>query len=540
MAILDQIDTVVIVILENRTFDHMLGYLSHPQFGNRKNVNGQQKDPAWLARFTNEAGGQKQAPFHTSRLYFADDPKHERDNFRIQFGADFKPGVPYPMNGFMQNYAQNPGLSSGDYREVMSFFAPEDIPITAFLAENYAVCDNWFAPIPTSTQPNRLMAMSGLTHTDNTLSSTVPDQKLLYDWCDDLKVDWRVYHEGWPFFLVMARWRLKILEDAITDAGRFRSLKRLADDLKPGNKLPQILFIEPKYTSDHFSAAIPSDDHAPTSISGGQDFLRRVYCALIANPERWKRTMMIVTYDEGGGQFDHVSPPELETKVVGSTSEPFHTLGIRVPALIVSPLVKRGSVFPGLMDHTSILRMIGEKFGDQGKYSPEVNNRPLVGSVTEILEHPDCRVEQVRADIPQPPPFSPQDSFVRGRSFRPATPDEQAFAYALSQMRENDRERAVKKFPKLADFFTARENLLWELAKAIVKSKDCRLGDCARDLQIYLEAHEKEIQRNPSLVAIAYASVTKLVNQMIAEARAAGSHEISQASFLSSKPKSLF
>jgi phospholipase C len=165
---------------------------------------------------------------------------------------------------------------------------------------------------------------------------------------------------------------------------------------------------------------------------------------LTADPERWKRTIMImiVTYDEGGGQFDHVSPPELETTIADSTSEPFHTLGVRVPALIVSPLVKQGSVFHGLMDHTSILRMIGEKLGEQGKYSPEVNGRPRVGNVTDVLEHPDCRVEQVRIDIPEPPAYSPKDSFVPGQSYRPATPDEQAFAYALNEMREKDRARS--------------------------------------------------------------------------------------------------
>jgi hypothetical protein len=103
MATLDQVDTIVIVMMENRSFDHMLGYLSHPDFGKRPDVDGQRNDPAWLARFTNAHGGIRQAPFHAKQLDMTDDPKHERESFKVQFGADFRPGAPYPMTGFMNN-----------------------------------------------------------------------------------------------------------------------------------------------------------------------------------------------------------------------------------------------------------------------------------------------------------------------------------------------------------------------------------------------------------------------------------------------------
>lgn len=543
MATLDQIDTIVVVLMENRSFDHMLGYLSHPNYGNRPDVNGQQADAAWLARFTNECNGRRQAPFHATRLDTSDDPKHERDNFRIQFGADFKPGVQYPMNGFMKNYALDAGPSADDYGQVMGFLTPAEIPISAFFADNYAICDYWFAPIPTSTQPNRLMAMGGFTKTDNTFANTVPDQDLVYDWCgrqNKRHVRWRVYHEGWPFFMVMNRWRLEILADAVAARGQFSPLSGLSDDFKHEKDFPEIIFVEPKYTSDHFSPPVPSDDHAPSSVSGGQAFLRRVYCALTANPDRWKRTVMIVTYDEAGGFFDHVSPPELKTAVVDSNFAPFATMGIRVPAFIISPLVKPRSLFRGLLDHTSILRFLGQKFGDNGYYSSEVNKRPLVGSVLDVLNDPDCQVKQPRGDLPQPPPFEPKDSFVRGRSYHPVTPNTEAFAYALQRMREDEheRDRAATKYPELADFLSARENLLWELAKVVVKAKGCRLGDCERNLEIFLEDQEKKLAQDQSLAGVAYANLTEMVNKMVAEARAGGSFVISDADFLASRPAS--
>jgi phospholipase C len=543
MAILDQIDTIVVVMMENRTFDHMLGYLGHPSFGNRTEVEGQRADPAWLAQFTNECNGVRRAPAHTQRLALSDDPQHERTNFDTQLGAPFQPGVPYPMNGFMLNYAKNAGLPPAAYSEVMGFLAPPEIPITAFLADNYAICDHWFAPIPTSTQPNRLMAMGGYTKTDNTLSNTVPDQDLVYDWCGS-QVRWRVYHEGWPFFMVMNKWRFKILNDVvIPGGGQFRSLSSLQSDFTHDQDFPQVVLVEPKYTSDLFSPAIPSDDHAPSSVSGGQDFLRRVYCALTANRDRWKHTVMIVAYDEGGGHFDHVSPPELTTAIVGSSVQPFRTLGLRVPALIVSPLVKAGSVFKGLLDHTSILKFIGQKFGNNSYYSAAVNQRPLVGSVADVLNDQFCRVETTRTDAPQPPPFTPPDGFVRSRSYHPVTPTVEAFAYALEQMRLDQRQShlGASKFPELASFLAAQENLLWTLAQTIVKAQKCKFAaDAGRNLEIFLEDPEQHLKQDPSKAPVAYANLTAMVNKMIAEAQAAKSIQISDANFLNSRPASLF
>jgi len=542
MADLSQIETIIVVLMENRSFDHMLGYLSHPQYGNRPKVEGQRSDAGWLSKFTNEHNGERQAPFHTDRLDLNGDPPHERLNVRDQLGGDFSKGKPYPMTGFMKSYASNALVPKAAWREVMGFFTPNEAPITAFLADNYAICDHWFAPLPASTQPNRLMAMAGFTKIDNTRSDTVPNQDLVYDWCGKQKnrtVKWRVYHEGWPFFMVMNKWRLAIVEDAITGGGHFRSLNKLEEDLKTDRDFPQLVFIEPKYTDDHFSAALPSDDHAPTTISGGQAFLRQIYCALTtANPERWRRTVMIITYDENGGMFDQVSPPELKTAIVDNAGESFHTLGVRVPALVVSPLVRAGGVYNGVLDHTSILKLIGQVFGDRQYYSDEVNKRPLIGSVADVLADPDCRVDKIRDDRPQPLPFTPKDSFVKGRSYQPVAPNAEAFAYALRMMQQESNDHAAKKFPELASFLTARENLLWELARTQIHSKGCKLGDCERELRVFLEDEENKLVRDMSLAPVAYANLSEMINKMVAEARGGGSSVINSADFLTSLPQS--
>src|ERR1700732_2601259 len=105
MGVIDQIETIVVVLMENRSFDHMLGYLSHPNYGNRTTVNGQKAAAEWIQRFENECADKKQEPFRSQRLDLSDDPRHERENFQIQFGTELRPGIEYPMNGFMKNYA---------------------------------------------------------------------------------------------------------------------------------------------------------------------------------------------------------------------------------------------------------------------------------------------------------------------------------------------------------------------------------------------------------------------------------------------------
>ena len=105
---------------------------------------------------------------------------------------------------------------------------------------------------------------------------------------------------------------------------------------------------------------------------------------------------MIVTYDQHGGFFDHASPLPIQTKAPSQEYPDFKHTGLRVPAMIVSPLVRSGSVYNGVLDHTSILKLFADKFGSQ-QYSPEVSDRP-VGSVTDMLDLPEPR-----KDIPVPP-----------------------------------------------------------------------------------------------------------------------------------------
>jgi phospholipase C len=223
------------------------------------------------------------------------------------------------------------------------------------------------------------MAMSGNSKIDvNT--KPLPIQPLVYDWLKDRNISWRVYHEGLPFFALMLNWLPEILLD-----DHFRRFPRLEIDLMntPPKKVPQVLFLEPTYT-DAPTPGPSSDDHPPTAVKGGQAFLFQVYKAFIQVPSLWAETVIIITYDEHGGFFDHVSPiPLITNPPEGANYPPFETSGVRVPALVVSPFVEPGTVYKGVLDHTSILKFIGQVFG-KGGYSSEVDKRP-VGSVLDVL-----------------------------------------------------------------------------------------------------------------------------------------------------------
>ena len=134
----------------------------------------------------------------------------------------------------------------------------------------------------------------------------------------------------------------------------------------------------------------------------GQDFLQRTYLAISANPNRWKSTLMLVTYDEHGGFFDHVAPLAVTTPVPPQAEYkvPMTTTGVRVPGFLISPWVQAGGVHSEPIDHTAILALLGKRFSPDGMYSPEVTSRgkgPLSGAIDTALE------DSPRLDVPIPP-----------------------------------------------------------------------------------------------------------------------------------------
>jgi phospholipase C len=447
---LDFIDTVAVVIMENRSFDHMLGYLSLPP--HNRAVDGIQLNPDDTHKFTNDYRGHIYPQFHLTELSLPTDPPHERTFINMQLGPPTN-GV-FPMNGFVRSYATQREVERDDQPPVMGYYTSAEIPITHFLAENFAICDKWFASLPASTQPNRLMAMSGFSRIDGNVPGDLPEQTFVYDWLTKRKIRWRVYHEGLPFLALMPSW----LTDIVTGK-HFSDFDQLVVDVQDeeDESFPQVIFIEPTYTdAPHLHDA--SDDHPPSSIHGGQEFLSKVYQALTSNPKRWARTLLIITYDEHGGFYDHVSPLLLETKPPeydpdapplpvtdnpGQDPSPiadyasFTSTGVRVPAFVVSPLVTPGRIYSQAMDHTAILKLIGMKFGES-KYSSFVDSRNLPGTILEVLD-----LDTPGQHIPTPPPLGYMPA---------ASVNSMAFKAAAERMYRKHPEGTKRRFPYLWHF----------------------------------------------------------------------------------------
>ncbi|HWV99194.1 MAG TPA: alkaline phosphatase family protein [Candidatus Acidoferrum sp.] len=398
MATLDDIKTVVIVLMENRSFDHMLGYLSLPPY-NRTDVEGQSTDAAWLSKFANADGGQVFQPFHNDDPYFLPpgfDPPHQRENVAAHLGV-LNNGQ-YAMNGFVGAIPQQVSTNPDDRRLVMGYYGADEAPINQFFASNFTICDHWFCAVPSGTQPNRLMAMGGSTIIESN-ATPLPSQPLIYDWLDQHGISWRVYHQGLPFFTMMLRWVRRILA-----GGNFRSFDELKTDLEstPPSQLPKVIFVEPDYgDAPHLGRS--TDDHAPSGISDGQEFLMQVYNAITSSLSFWNRSLTFVGYDEHGGFFDHVSPPLVRTDApAGASYAPFLSLGPRTPAYVLSPFVKAGACVHDVFDHTSVLKFIAEKFGG-GSYSAEVDPRP-VASLSKALSFDQ--------PITNPPPAPAMDAYL--------------------------------------------------------------------------------------------------------------------------------
>ena len=429
------VKTIVLVMMENRSFDHLLGWMSLGPYGRRTDVDGLTGDidvaSRELTNLTYDNYGQKQRwrPYLLDRdIQLATDIPHSRSEIRQQMAFSTTIGD-FAMNGFAQAYFDaNPGQRNGR-PESLGIFPPDLVPMTAFLARNYLVCDRWFSPIPTDTQPNRIMSLAGYTRVDYT-ASFIPDHDLVIDWCGRKGVRWRAYSSGFPFLALMRTAR------ALIDGDHFRTFGQLARDVQtePDSEFPQFIIVEPEYGDDPL-ARHPNDNHPPLPMGGGEAFLSDVYRALISNPARWAETLLIVVYDEHGGLFDHVPPFTVTTRPPKDQgwrdATPFTTSGLRVPAILVSPWVQRGGASHLLLDHTSILRFLADTFDGGAPYSDEVAARhreaPL-NSVGALLS------ATPQVGIPAPPDLGHVNTVTFASPRVAATESMRAFQQARKEL----------------------------------------------------------------------------------------------------------
>jgi phospholipase C len=465
MSNADAIEHVVLVLFENRSFDHLLGWMSHPRYDGNENVEGLTGavDPSTGELLREDY--QNPSHFNIFRPYFADmdvplasDLPHGRDEVARQMGHSPVTGA-YSMRGFAASYFHQYAEQAGPNvtkADCMRMLCPNVIPVTAFLARNFTVCDHWFSPIPTDTHPNRMMSLSGYTEIAGT-SSVEPDQDLVIDWATRNNVSWRLYSEGFSYLMCLRDPATGVLRGLSilgerAKHGTCRRFEAFAHDLQYDAEFPKLTIIEPGYSDDPFEMQ-PSDNHAPLPMGPGEAFLLKVYSAFFQTAlarQRLDKTLLLIYYDEHGGFFDHVPPLSVFTPSghLGAKPiwPPFSTTGPRVPAIVVSPLSEQ-SVFKQNLDHTSVLRFLAERFTPGVPFNKEVEQRhaPRRGGLYSLG---DVITRATPRPVPEPPSVGMLPTISRPNGLPIATPQQQAFAQAHHELETLDRPKLAQAHPE--------------------------------------------------------------------------------------------
>ena len=354
-----KIEHVVVLMMENRSFDSMLGQL-YPENPGFDGLKGNETNPLHDGDDIKAWNSGKLDP--KSMSIPDPDPGELWNDINMQlFGLDGKPGVEPPtMNGFVNNYVRQTTEPSGSYlpESIMHYYTPEQLPVISMLAKEFAVCDSWFASAPCQTWPNRffLHCATAEGYENNSpahfpyLMETVFNRFSSPD-------SWKIYYHDFPQTLTLTR-----LWPHINRFGFFQ--KEFAVDAAAG-KLPAYTFIEPRYFPD---AKLPNDQHPPHHVGMGEALIANVYNTLRTAPT-WEKTLLVIIYDEHGGIYDHVSPPNA-VPPDNAHSQPFgfDRYGVRVPAVLISPYIKAGTIlkipegssYP--FDHTSVIATLRKWF----------------------------------------------------------------------------------------------------------------------------------------------------------------------------------
>lgn len=341
-----------VLMMENRSFDHMLGFMKSPDYG----IEG--LDPANLPYNKDSAGNQIYASNDAQPTGdLVKDPHHHFPDVTQQLYGTFTPaaGQSPDMSGFVLNYQSNTGSASKGAK-IMKCFKPESLPVLTTLAREYAVCDHWFSSIPGPTLPNRLYAHCGTSR--GRLDMSPEAYKGFYTVYEELA------KQGVRSCIFWSDW-----SGTLTFSGLMAHQNRFYVDYAnfaaicagPESDIPSYCFIEPRYNpaDDPDGGVLPAtDQHPDNDIRDGEVLIENVYNAIRQNDDLWRSSMLLIVYDEHGGIFDHVAPTPLPSPDGISSLNPrfdFTMSGLRVPAVLVSPYVKQGTISSTIFDHTSII-----------------------------------------------------------------------------------------------------------------------------------------------------------------------------------------
>jgi phospholipase C len=331
-----QVEHVVIVMMENHSFDNILGMLPH-RFASRRNVDGLPVGSSREQLAVNYDG--QNNPVRASRTPTVCPPNGVSDS--------------WDANHIAWNRGANDGFVRASSAEAMTFFDRPDLPFTYSLARHFPVGQRYFCSLLGPTYPNRRFLLagtaSGLITTDVRTFRTPVADGTIFDRLDLLGISWKTYYTNVPSMIVIP---------GVIRKGRRPNFVRISNyyaDAAAG-RLPQVAFVEPEFKF--------ADEENPEDVQYGERFVSKVVRALMASPN-WSQSVLFYTYDESGGYYDHVPPPAAikpdrtpPRLTAGNAPGGYDRYGLRVPLIAVSPFARRNYVSRVVQDHGSILKFI--------------------------------------------------------------------------------------------------------------------------------------------------------------------------------------
>lgn len=334
---------VIVLMLENRSFDHLFGWATELLKVN--GLKGSESNP--ISTKSPEEGHitvSKDAPYINKCC-----PTHNfPDTTEKIFGKAQVDGgqlVNATMSGFVENEAKKAKHPS--YCNVMNGFDPEQLPIMTTLAQEFAIMDRFFASVPGPTWPNRQFTIAGTSAGQTETGTWYRDepgklfpQRTFFDQVEEAGMTWRNYYNDTPWELFMEK--MAFSHDEV------RPLHEFYSDAATGN-LPSYAWINPASGMDLKTGLGSNDQHPDHDMRLGEALIKDIYEVLRASPQ-WNETLFVLTWDEHGGFYDHVTPPskDIPPPGDGETSYPedfaFDRLGMRVPTLLISPWIPKGTV----------------------------------------------------------------------------------------------------------------------------------------------------------------------------------------------------
>ncbi len=439
------IEHVIVLMMENRSFDHLLGYRQGVEGLSGKEFN--LLDPAKPESDTNPAFFvDNGAPF---AVLAGQGPGHSLNAANVQLcgsKAGPSPANPPANKGFVSNYQTE--LVFGDHvknpsdavlKVAMQSFPPARLPSINALADAFCICDHWYSEVPGPTQPNRLYlhAATSFGYAHNVWSQKF-NGPTIYGQIQKAGLTWATYQHD----------DNEVLEfnEVNQEKANFKFYqKSFAADVKAG-QLANYVFIIPQFVTGK-DGTMANSQHAPQDARYGDQFIADVYETLRSNETLWSKCALIICYDEHGGFYDHLIPPATVNpdginspppgdKASYAPSFDFSRLGFRVPALICSPWVKAGRVDSTLYQHTSAMATARKLLGVK---APPLTKRDAGANTFEHLfaelaaPRTDTPLKLPRAPLPAITAAPESDAHPTNRPLDPTQKDVLHRAYALTR-----------------------------------------------------------------------------------------------------------